>query len=149
MQIILRANVEKLGKEGELVTVADGYARNYLIPKKLAVIATEKNRQLLEREKKIEIDRATKAKKEAEILANELANVSCTINVQVGENDRLFGSVTANDIANALAELGYNIDRRKIILEEPIKELGLFTIPIKLHADITANIKLWVVKAQN
>lgn len=149
MQIILRANVEKLGKEGEMVTVADGYARNYLIPKKLAVLATEKNRQLLEHEKRIEIDRATKAKKEAESLANELANVSCTINVQAGENDRLFGSVTTNDIANALAELGYNIDKRKIILEEPIKELGLFTVPIKLHADITANIKLWVVKAQD
>lgn len=149
MQVILRANVEKLGREGELVTVADGYARNYLIPKKLAVLATEKNRQLLEREKKIEIDRATKAKKEAEILANELANVSCTISVQAGENDRLFGSVTANDIANALAELGHEIDRRKIILEEPIKELGLFTVPIKLHTEVTTNVKVWVVKAQN
>ncbi len=149
MQIILKTNVEKLGKEGEVVTVADGYARNYLIPKKLAIQATEKNRQLLEQEKKIEINRVAKAKKEAEVLANELANVSCTINVQAGENDRLFGSVTTNDIASALADLGYDIDKRKIILEEPIKELGLFTVPIKLHADITANIKVWVVKAQN
>ncbi|MGQ9611146.1 MAG: 50S ribosomal protein L9 [bacterium] len=149
MQIILKSNVEKLGKEGDVLTVADGYARNYLIPKKLAVQATEKNRQLLEHEKKIEFDRAVKAKKEAETLANELANVSCTISVQAGENDRLFGSVTTNDIAIALEDLGYEIDKRKIILEEPIKELGMFTVPIKLHADITANIKVWVVKAQS
>ncbi len=105
MQIILKTNVEKLGKEGEVVTVADGYARNYLIPKKLAIQATEKNRQMLEQEKKIEVNRVAKAKKEAEVLANELANVSCTINVQAGENDRLFGSVTTNDIASALADL--------------------------------------------
>lgn len=149
MQIILKSNVEKLGKEGDVLTVADGYARNYLIPKKLAVQATEKNRQLLEHEKRIEVDRAVKAKKEAEILANELSNVSCTISVQAGENDRLFGSVTTSDIANALADLGYEIDKRKIILEEPIKELGMFTVPVKLHADIIANIKVWVVKAQS
>lgn len=149
MQIILKSNVEKLGKEGDVLTVADGYARNYLIPKKLAVQATEKNRQLLEHEKRIEVDRAVKAKKEAETLANELSNVSCTISVQAGENDRLFGSVTTSDIANALADLGYEIDKRKIILEEPIKELGMFTVPVKLHADITANIKVWVVKAQS
>lgn len=146
MQVILKTTIEKLGREGDVVNVADGYARNYLIPHKLAIEATEKNRRALEHEKKIELDREVKHKKDAERLASELANVSCTIKVKAGENDQLFGSVTNADIAEVLAEQGYTIDRKKIILEEPIKELGVFTVPIKVYQDITANIKVWVVK---
>jgi large subunit ribosomal protein L9 len=146
MQVILKATVEKLGNEGDVVAVADGYARNYLIPRDLAIKATEKNRRTLEHEKRVESDRAAKEKKTAEKLADELANLSCTIRVQVGENDRLFGSVTALDIAAALEEQGLEIDRRKIILDEPIKELGVFTVPARVHPDVTADIKVWVVK---
>lgn len=146
MQIILRANVEKLGNEGDLVAVAEGYARNYLIPRNLAVEATQRNRRILEHEKRMESDRAVKEKKDAEKLAGEIANLSCTIRMQAGESDRLFGSVTALDIAAALEEQGFEIDRRKIILSEPIKELGVFTVPAKIHPDVTADIKVWVVK---
>lgn len=148
MQVILKAHVEKLGDEGELVVVTNGYARNYLIPRKLAIQATDKNRRALEHEKRMTIDLDAKEKKEAEKLAGELANLSCTITMQAGENDRLFGSVTSLDIAAALEEQGVEIDRRKIVLDEPIKELGVFTVPAKVHADVTAEIKVWVVKAE-
>ena len=147
MQVILKANVEKLGNEGDLIAVADGYARNYLIPRNLAIEATEKNRRVLEHEKRMDLDRSAKEKRAAEKLASELANLSCTIRMQAGENDRLFGSVTALDIAAALEEQGIEIDRRKILLDEPIKELGVFTVPAKIHPDVTADIKVWVVKA--
>ncbi len=146
MQVILKENVEKLGSEGDVVAVADGYARNYLIPRKLAIQATEKNRRSLEHEKRVETDLAAKEKKEAEKLAGELSNLSCTIRMQAGENDRLFGSVTSLDIAAALEEQGIEIDRRKIVLDEPLKELGVFTVPAKIHPDVMADIKVWVVK---
>lgn len=146
MQVILKTNVDKLGREGDVINVADGYARNYLIPHKLAIEATEKNRRSLEHEKKVELDREVKHKKDAEKLASELANISCTIKVKAGENDQLFGSVTNADIAEVLAEQGYTVDKKKIVLEEPIKELGVFTVPIKIYQDITTNIKVWVVK---
>ena len=149
MQVILKANVEKLGNEGDVVAVATGYARNYLIPRDLAIKATEKNRRSLTHEKRVESDRAAKEKKDAEKLASEISNLSCTIRVQVGENDRLFGSVTALDIAAALEEQGMEIDRRKIILDEPIKELGVFTVPMRVHPDVTADIKVWVVKLES
>ena len=148
MEVILKTNVDKLGDEGDLVSVADGYARNYLIPRKLAIEATSKNRRALDHEKRMESDRAAKEKKEAEKLAEELSNLSCTIRMQAGENDRLFGSVTSLDIAAALEEQGIMIDRRKILLDEPIKELGVVTVPAKIHPDVTADIKVWVVKVQ-
>jgi large subunit ribosomal protein L9 len=148
MQVILKENIEKLGNEGDLIVVADGYARNYLIPRKLAIQATEKNRRALDHEKRMEADRSAKEKRDAEKLASELSNLSCTIAMQAGENDRLFGSVTALDIAAALEEQGVNIDRRKILLDEPLKELGVFTVSARIHADVTADIKVWVVKAQ-
>lgn len=147
MQVILKTYVDKLGNEGDVVEVAAGYARNFLFPRNLAIVATDKARRALEHEKRLNIDRAAKEKREAEKLASELANVSCTIPMQVGENDRLFGSVNAMDIAAALEEQNIVIDRRKIILDEPIKELGVFTVPIKIHTDVTAEIKVWVVKA--
>ncbi|MBD3183564.1 50S ribosomal protein L9 [Candidatus Poribacteria bacterium] len=147
MDVILKTNVEKLGNEGEVVSVADGYARNFLIPRDLAVRATEKNRRAIEHEKRVAANREARDRRVAEQLANEISNLSCTISVQAGENDRLFGSVTSMDIAAALEEQGVSIDRRKIILDEPIKELGVFTVPAKIHTDIVAEIKVWVVKA--
>lgn len=149
MQVILKTNIDKLGSLGELITVADGYARNYLIPRKLAIEATDKNRRFLEHEKKVEADRTIKHRKDAEKIAEDLSGISCTITVQAGENDRLFGSVTSMDIAESLEKRGHKIDKRNIILEEPIKELGVFTVPVKVFQDITANIKVWVVKAQD
>ena len=148
MQVILKTHVEKLGDEGELVVVANGYARNYLIPRKLAIQATDKNRRALEHEKRLTLDLDAKEKREAEKFAGELASLSCTITMQAGENDRLFGSVTSLDIAAALEEQGVEIDRRKIVLDEPLKELGVFTVPAKVHADVTAEIKVWIVKAE-
>ena len=148
MEVILKANVEKLGQEGDVVNVANGYARNYLIPRQIAIQATEKNRRGLDHEKRVETDRATKERKVAEKLAGELSNLSCTIRMQAGENDRLFGSVTALDIAAALEEQGVEIDRRKIILSEPLKELGVFTVPARIHPEVTADIKVWVVKTE-
>ncbi len=148
MQVILKEHIEKLGNEGDLIVVANGYANNYLIPRKLAIQATEKNRRALEHEKRILSDRDAKEKKDAEKLASELANLSCTIHMQAGENDRLFGSVTSLDIAAALEEQGVEIDRRKIVLDEPLKELGVFTVPAKIHADVTAEIKVWIVKSE-
>lgn len=149
MQVILKTHVDNLGVEGDLVNVAAGYARNYLIPRNLAIEATEKARRSLEHEKRVITDRSAKEKKDAERLAGELSNLSCTIRMQVGENDRLFGSVTAMDIAAALEEQNVEIDRRKIILDEPIRELGVFTVPVKIHSDVIANIKVWVVKASD
>lgn len=147
MQVILKKHVDKLGSEGDMVVVADGYARNYLIPKNLAMEATEKAYRVLDHEKRVAVDRATKEKKIAEKLASEISNISCTIRMQAGENDRLFGSVTALDIAAALEEQGIEIDRRRIILDEPIKELGVFTVLVKIHPEVTTDIKVWVVKA--
>ena len=146
MQVILKTSIDKLGREGDVVAVAEGYARNYLIPHKLAIEATERSRRAIEHEKKVEVDREVKHKKDAEKLAADLANVSCTIRVKAGENDQLFGSVTNGDIASALEEQGFTVDKKKIILEEPIKELGVFTVPIKVFQDVTANVKVWVVK---
>jgi len=149
MQVILKTQVEKLGDEGDVVNVANGYARNYLIPRRLAIEATAKNRRTLDHEKRMESDQAAKEKRDAQKLATEIANLSCTIRMQAGENDRLFGSVTALDIAAALEEQGIEIDRRKILLDEPIKELGVVTVPARIHPDVTADIKVWVVKTSD
>jgi large subunit ribosomal protein L9 len=146
MRIILRKDYENLGKAGDTVNVKPGYARNFLIPKGLALIATAENEMRFAKEMKQlnwkkEID-----KKRAEKLAKELENISCTITVQVGEEDKLFGSVTTQNIAESLESLGYSIDRRKILLDEPIKSLGIYSVPIKLYPDIEAKVKVWVVK---
>ena len=149
MEIILTENVSGLGREGDVVKVSDGYARNFLIPKQLAVEAIEKNRRLLEHQKHQKINQGARQRKEAEKLALELANLSCTIPMRAGESDRLFGSVTAMDIASALKEQGLEVDRRKIELDEPIKELGAFTVPIRIHADVIANIRVLVIRKEN
>ena len=146
MEVILTENVSGLGREGDIVKVSDGYARNFLIPKQLAVEAIEKNRRLLEHKSRQKSNQDARQRKEAEKLASELANLSCTIPMRAGETDRLFGSVTAMDIAKALKEQGFEVDRRKIELNEPIKELGAFTVPIRIHADVVAHVRVLVIR---
>jgi large subunit ribosomal protein L9 len=148
MEVILKQDVPGLGKTGDVVKVADGYARNYLIPRKLAVIATEKAKKALEREIRIQEVKREKEALEARRMAEKLTNISCTVKARAGENDRLFGSVTASDIAEALKEQGVEVDRRNILLEEPIKELGVFSVPVKLHQNVTAEVKVWVIREE-
>lgn len=146
MKVILKQDVESLGKIGEIVDVKPGYARNYLIPKGMGMIATDKNIRRLQVEQQQSQLKMTKDRKNAEKLAEKLNEVSCTAMVTVGEEDKVFGSVTTQTIADLLKEKGFDIDRKKIVLDEPIKALGIYTIPIKLHTDVEAQIKLWVVK---
>ena len=146
MEIILRQDYEGLGAAGEIVTVKDGFGRNYLIPKGVAYIATAANKKRHEADLKQQGMRLARDKKAAEDLSEKLKNVSCTITVQVGEEDKLFGSVTSLNIAESLLAQGFEIDKRKILLEEPIKSLGIYSVPIKLHAEVEGTVKVWVVK---
>ncbi|MCS6951412.1 MAG: 50S ribosomal protein L9 [Bryobacterales bacterium] len=148
MQVILRENIEKLGNRGDIVTVADGYARNYLLPRRLAVPATEANKKIVEQERQAHLRREAKERSEAEELARLLAGVTVTIRQKAGEHDQLFGSVTARDIAEALQRQNYTVDRRKIQLEEPIKQLGEYKVPVRLHKEVTAEILVQVVKEE-
>jgi len=145
MEVILREHVDNLGKRGEIVKVADGYARNYLLPRKLALLATEGNKKQIERERaKFEVKEAEE-KKVAESLAARVGAVDVQIARRVGENDVLFGSVTAADIASALEAKGFEVDRRKLQLADPIKKLGEYDVPLKLHRDVAATVKVKVV----
>jgi len=146
MKVILRQDFESVGNVGEIVEVKDGYARNYLIPKGIALKADKKNIKQLESEQKQRELQLNKDKKNAEKLAEKLNKISCTASVPVGEEDKVFGSVTTQIISDLLKDKGFEIDRKKILLDEPIKALGIYTIPIKLHTDVEAKIKLWVVK---
>ena len=146
MKIILRKEMEKLGGIGTVVEVKDGYARNYLIPKGLAYPATEGNMRALAEEKKQAEQRQIKERKSGEKLATELEKVSITLQMKVGEEDKLFGSVTGQMIADALKEKGFEIDKRHIDLEEPIKSLGIYNVNIKLSQGVTGKVKLWVVR---
>jgi large subunit ribosomal protein L9 len=146
MEIILLEDIPSLGKVGDLVKVSDGYGRNYLIPHKLAIKATLKNRKKLEHEKRFAQEKTDKVKRDAEKLANRIEEFSCTITKPVGESGKLFGSVTSKEIEQQLNENGFQIDRKKIELEEPIKNLGVYTIPVRLHSEVIANLKLWVVR---
>ena len=138
--------VPSLGRRGETVKVKSGYARNYLFPRKLALPASESNRRVFVEEEKVLAKRDELEKHTAQHAAAKLTDVSCTIPVQVGDEDRLYGSVTANDIAKVLKEQGFDIDKKQVMLEEPIKQLGVYTIDVKLHREISAPIKVWVVK---
>jgi large subunit ribosomal protein L9 len=148
MEVILREDVDKLGSRGQLVRVANGYARNFLLPKRLAVAATDANKKIVEQERQAALRRDAKEVADAGELAKMMANVSVTIAQKAGENDQLFGSVTAKDIAEALERQNYTIDRRKIQLHEPIKTLGEHKVPIRLHRDVTADITVNVVKEE-
>ena len=145
MQVILREDIEKLGKIGDLVKVADGYARNFLVPRKKAIEATPKNLHAMDHAKKMVSDRLRKLKKEAAADADKVKALAITIKAKAGEEGKLFGSVTTMDIAEAMKAQGVVIDKRKIVLEEPIKRLGDYTITVKLHTDVTADFKVAVV----
>lgn len=146
MKIILRQNHSTLGSVGDVVVVKDGYARNYLIPRNIAFRATDGNLKALEEEKKTLARREEKSAREAEKLSAQLAGISLTITMKVGEDDKLFGAVTSQMIADSLVEKGFSIDKRIIELEEPIKTLGIFEVPVKLHSKVTAKVKVWVVR---
>ncbi len=144
MEVILREHVDNLGRRGEVVKVADGYARNYLLPRKLALLATAGNKQQIERERAKFDAKESEERKIAEAIAERMANVEVVVTRKVGETEALYGSVTTADIADALAAKGFEIDRRKVQLAEPIKKIGDFEIPVKLQRDVVATIKLKV-----
>ncbi len=146
MEVILREDIDKLGARGQLVKVAPGFARNYLLPKRLAVPATEANKKIIEQERQAHLRKEAKLVAEATDLGKMMANLSVSISQKAGENDQLFGSVTSKDIAEALEKQGYSIDRRKIALEEPIKTLGEFKVPLRLHREVTTEITVQVTK---
>jgi large subunit ribosomal protein L9 len=148
MEVILRADVEKLGQRGQVIKVAEGYARNYLLPKNLAVAATESNKKIVEQERQAALRRDAKEVAGAQELAKLLTAVVLTTVQKAGENDTLFGSVTAKDIAELLEKKNFTIDRRKIQLAEPIKMLGEHKVPVKLHRDVVAEVTLQVTKEE-
>ncbi len=147
MKVILKEDIEGVGKMGDLVSVADGYARNFLIPHGKALRATERNVKQLNHQRRLVESSIRRHREAAAQLAQKIESSSCTITRAAGENEKLFGSVTKIDIAEALREIGIHVDRRQIQLEHPIKSLGPYTVEIKLQADIKANLKLWVIKA--
>ncbi|RKY78999.1 50S ribosomal protein L9 [candidate division KSB1 bacterium] len=146
MKVILKQDYEQLGKTGEVVEVKNGYARNFLIPQNIAAPANKRNMKILEEELKMVDRRKNKERVQAEKFAEELGKVSITAAVKVGEDERLFGSVTSQMISDLLKEKGYDVDKKKIDLEEPVKALGVYTVNIKLYHDINAKVRLWVVK---
>jgi large subunit ribosomal protein L9 len=146
MQVILQEDVPNIGRAGEVVTVREGFGRNYLLPRKKAVVAQPGNLKVLEHQKRVVAARQQKLKAGAAELAKKIAGVSITIGRESGEEDKLFGSVTGKDIADALRGEGFMIDRHDLQLEAPIKQLGIFEIPVRLHHEVTATLKVWVVK---
>ncbi len=145
MQIILTTDVPSLGEAGDLVEVKAGYGANYLIPQGLALPATSSNKNQIEHQRRAISARIARDRKDAESLSEKLSQVSVTITRLVGDDDKLFGSVSNKDISDALRDQGYDVDRRKIVLEAPIKALGVYDVPVKVHRDVIAQIKLWVV----
>lgn len=146
MEVILREDIEKLGSRGQIVKVAPGYARNFLLPRRLAVLATDANRKIVEQERQAHLRREAKLASEAAELGKLLAGVTLTLTAKAGENDQLFGSVTAKDIAEALEAQNFSIDRRKIQLADPIRQLGEHKVPVRLHKDVTVEITVNVVR---
>jgi len=148
MEVILREDIDKLGHRGQIVKVAAGYARNYLLPKRLAVPATEANKKIIEQERQAHLRRDVRAATDAGDLGKLLQGVVVTIAQKAGENDQLFGSVTSKDICEALDRQSFSIERKKIILEDPIRQLGEHTVSIRLHREVTAEIKVNVVREE-
>jgi large subunit ribosomal protein L9 len=144
MEVILKEDVNKLGHRGDVVKVADGYGRNYLLPEKLAIEANAANKAVIEQMKASAVRKSAKEKTEAEGLSTQLNEVELVFERKVGENDHLFGSVTSGDIAQQLEQKGFTIDRRKISLEEPLKTIGEYHVPVKLHREVTSHIKVTV-----
>ncbi len=144
MEVILKKSVEGLGVPGDVLKVADGYARNYLLPMQLAVHATERNRRFLEHQKRVIDHQESKDKERAREIAAQITGVTCTLKRRAGENDRLFGSVTSMDVAEALRAEGFELERRFLELTEPIRELGVFMVPVKLHTDVVVELRIVV-----
>jgi large subunit ribosomal protein L9 len=148
MEVILREHVDNLGRRGDVVKVAPGYARNFLLPRKLALPVNQGNKRLIERERQLAEARELEERQQAEALASRLSQIELTLARRVGETEQLYGSVTTADIAEALAAKGLEIDRKRIHLDDPLKALGGFTVPVKLHRDVTAQLKVHVVKQE-
>jgi len=146
MEVILKEDVAKLGSRGDVIKVAEGYGRNFLLPRKLAIEATSGNKKVIEQMKAAAVRRSAKEKAQAEELAKQFDGLSVSFQRRSGEHDQLFGSVTSSDIAEALEKKSFNVDRRKIQLHEPLRTLGEFTIPIKLHKDVTTHLKVVIEK---
>jgi large subunit ribosomal protein L9 len=146
MEVILKEDVAKLGSRGDVVRVAEGYGRNYLLPRKLAIEASASNKAVIEQMKAAAVRRSAKEKAQAEELSKQFDGLSVNFKRRSGEHDQLFGSVTSGDVADALEKKGFNVDRRKIQLHEPLKTLGEFTVPIKLHKDVTTHLKVLIEK---
>jgi large subunit ribosomal protein L9 len=145
MEVILREHIDNLGRRGDVVKVAEGYARNYLLPRKLALAVTEANKRQIERERKVAEIKDTEERQEADAVAARLTQTEVEIARRVGENDTLYGSVTSSDIAHALEAKGFAVEKRRINLPEPLKALGEFTVPIKIHREVTAQVRIKVV----
>jgi large subunit ribosomal protein L9 len=145
MEVILREHVDNLGRRGDVVKVADGYARNYLLPRRLALAVTDANKRQIERERKIFETKEAEEKQQAEAVAERIGQLEIEIARRVGENNTLYGSVTSADVAHALEAKGFQLDKRKIVLPDAIKALGDVTVPIKIHRDVTAQLKVKVV----
>ena len=148
MEVILREDIENLGTRGQVVKVAPGYARNFLLPKRMAVAATESNKKIVEQERQAHLRKEAKVKGEAEDLAKIMTGTTVRILQKAGENDQLFGSVTSKDIADGLTAQNFNIDRRKIQLDEPIKQLGEFKVPVRLYKDVVVDLTVIVAKEE-
>ncbi len=148
MEVILKKSVEGLGVPGDVLTVADGYARNYLLPMQLAVHATERNRRYLEHQKRVIDQQDSKDREYAREIAAQITGVTCTLKRRAGENDRLFGSVTSMDITEALRTEGFELERRILELAEPIRELGVFMVPVKLHTDVVVELRVVVEREE-
>lgn len=148
MDVILREDIDKLGSRGQVVHVTAGYARNFLLPKRLAVAATESNKKIVEQERQAHLRKEAKQKNEAEDLAKLVGGVTVTIAQKAGENDQLFGSVTSKDVAEALEKKNFTIDRRKVQLDEPIRQLGEHKVVVRLHRDVTAEVTVNVVREE-
>jgi large subunit ribosomal protein L9 len=146
MEVILKEDVNKLGSRGDVVKVAEGYGRNYLLPRKLAIVANEGNKAVIAQMKAAAVRRSAKEKSQAEELAKQFDGLSVSFQRRSGEHDQLFGSVTSGDIAEGVAKKGMNLDRRQIQLHDPLKTLGEFTVPVKLHKDVTAHLKVVIEK---
>ena len=148
MEVILREHVDNLGRRGQIVKVAEGYARNYLLPRKLALVVTEANKRQIERERAVAEARDAEEKKTADAMAERMSGIELEIARRVGENNTMFGSVTTSDVAAALHAKGFDVEKRRIVLHEPIKTVGDHVVPVKIHREVTAQVKLKVVPEQ-
>jgi large subunit ribosomal protein L9 len=146
LEVILTQKIQGLGDRGDVVKVREGYARNFLFPKRLALPSTPSQKRVLQEESRVHVVRDAKLKQSVQAVAEKMKGLSCTIVVQAGEEDKLYGSVTGHDIAKAISDLGFAIDHKQIVLDEPIKKLGVYSVSVRLHREVEVPVKVWVVK---